>query len=211
MSIEISERFCVCGEVGAKYCSDCRVSKYCGKECQVNDWDEHKRLCGKLKEEKKKMNYNRVFDKKIVKAMKTVELNYRDDEAMFRLVKNKRERWLKHIFVSYIREHINLIDIERECECEYSDEDEKKYISYIKSIDYIPDLFFSLTNDMDDQKIYKSNELSFLKERIKRRRDCIFVSHIIESYYTILDESQEVIIYDFLKKIHKLIEKYLSF
>jgi hypothetical protein len=27
------------------YCAPCRASGYCGKECQINAWLEHKKLC----------------------------------------------------------------------------------------------------------------------------------------------------------------------
>lgn len=37
-----------CSEKGTKRCTKCRVVYYCGKECQVGDWANHKSRCKKL-------------------------------------------------------------------------------------------------------------------------------------------------------------------
>ena len=38
--------FCsVCSSKTTKRCSKCKMAWYCCRECQVNDWNEHKLIC----------------------------------------------------------------------------------------------------------------------------------------------------------------------
>ncbi|XP_076295618.1 zinc finger MYND domain-containing protein 10-like [Lasioglossum baleicum] len=39
---------CVCREVARKRCSKCKTVWYCGRECQVKDWEKHKVICEKI-------------------------------------------------------------------------------------------------------------------------------------------------------------------
>lgn len=44
-----SENVCWnCGKFGKKKCGNCRVAKYCSKECQRVHWKEHKPICRKV-------------------------------------------------------------------------------------------------------------------------------------------------------------------
>ncbi|XP_076647141.1 zinc finger MYND-type containing 10 [Halictus rubicundus] len=45
--IDIKE-CCVCREVARKRCSKCKMVWYCGRECQVKDWEKHKVICDKV-------------------------------------------------------------------------------------------------------------------------------------------------------------------
>ncbi|KAJ3100925.1 hypothetical protein HDU96_010186 [Phlyctochytrium bullatum] len=38
---------------GMKKCSKCKVVQYCSRECQVEDWKEHKQICGSLQKPSK--------------------------------------------------------------------------------------------------------------------------------------------------------------
>jgi len=29
-----------------KICSKCKIARYCSRECQIKDWNEHKHICG---------------------------------------------------------------------------------------------------------------------------------------------------------------------
>jgi hypothetical protein len=40
----------ICGKVGINICSSCKHIRYCSKECQREDWPNHKVLCKSLKE-----------------------------------------------------------------------------------------------------------------------------------------------------------------
>jgi hypothetical protein len=35
----------LCGAAATKRCSRCRAEWYCGRECQVKHWKQHKTLC----------------------------------------------------------------------------------------------------------------------------------------------------------------------
>ncbi|KAF8451736.1 hypothetical protein BDZ91DRAFT_750227 [Kalaharituber pfeilii] len=35
----------VCGQPSKHFCSRCKTTRYCGKECQKRDWKDHKRHC----------------------------------------------------------------------------------------------------------------------------------------------------------------------
>ena len=39
----------VCGKGGARRCKGCGGVGYCGRECQVEGWKTHKRVCGRRK------------------------------------------------------------------------------------------------------------------------------------------------------------------
>ena len=42
----------MCGGAGARQrCSRCHSERYCGRECQVKHWPEHKRRCQQRVEE----------------------------------------------------------------------------------------------------------------------------------------------------------------
>ncbi|XP_043257962.1 zinc finger MYND domain-containing protein 10 [Colletes gigas] len=45
--IDIKECF-LCQEVAKKRCSKCKEAWYCGRECQVKDWEKHKAICNKI-------------------------------------------------------------------------------------------------------------------------------------------------------------------
>ncbi|KAH6904509.1 P-loop containing nucleoside triphosphate hydrolase protein [Coprinopsis sp. MPI-PUGE-AT-0042] len=38
-----------CNNIGGKQCTICGTAKYCGRDCQVNHWKEHKKECSRLK------------------------------------------------------------------------------------------------------------------------------------------------------------------
>ena len=40
---------CNVSTIGMKQCNGCKGVHYCGKECQRNDWTNHKASCGKIK------------------------------------------------------------------------------------------------------------------------------------------------------------------
>lgn len=42
---EIRKLFCICDKVAQFQCSACYRRGYCGRDCQVRDWDEHKKEC----------------------------------------------------------------------------------------------------------------------------------------------------------------------
>jgi hypothetical protein len=42
-------------KVGIKYCGGCGDAMYCSKECQTKAWSQHKQICAKLKELRKKL------------------------------------------------------------------------------------------------------------------------------------------------------------
>jgi len=44
----------VVGENLFPICPICKVSKYCGRECQKADWKKHKKLCAGLKEARRR-------------------------------------------------------------------------------------------------------------------------------------------------------------
>ncbi|XP_053995372.1 zinc finger MYND domain-containing protein 10 [Hylaeus anthracinus] len=45
--IDVKECF-LCQEVANKRCSKCKSAWYCGRECQVKDWEKHKVICEKI-------------------------------------------------------------------------------------------------------------------------------------------------------------------
>ena len=36
---------CTCGKPGNQRCGNCKHQRYCSKECQKNDWENHKKVC----------------------------------------------------------------------------------------------------------------------------------------------------------------------
>jgi len=49
-SSKIKLKCATCGKVASKACGNCRVEKYCSKECQVKAWKNHKHLCNGMKQ-----------------------------------------------------------------------------------------------------------------------------------------------------------------
>jgi len=41
----MSEGQCICGSVTKKHCGKCKSKHYCSRECQKNDWINHKNDC----------------------------------------------------------------------------------------------------------------------------------------------------------------------
>lgn len=46
LNLEKSE--CICGNKTSSHCGNCKIQKYCSKECQKNHWKEHKFLCNDI-------------------------------------------------------------------------------------------------------------------------------------------------------------------
>ena len=41
-----------CSNKGVLRCGNCKMVKYCGKECQIKDWKKHKKVCKEMKAER---------------------------------------------------------------------------------------------------------------------------------------------------------------
>lgn len=39
---------CNCGNLGIYFCANCNYKAYCCKDCQINDWKNHKIICNNL-------------------------------------------------------------------------------------------------------------------------------------------------------------------
>ena len=39
-----------CDKIGIKNCGGCKIAKYCGRQCQKNDWKKHKIACIKMRQ-----------------------------------------------------------------------------------------------------------------------------------------------------------------
>ena len=45
MYLNATTRDCICGKLPTNVCGGCGVAKYCSKECQMRDWNNHKAAC----------------------------------------------------------------------------------------------------------------------------------------------------------------------
>ena len=43
-----SDACSVCGASSARFCANCRCTRYCSKECQAQDWREHRKRCERV-------------------------------------------------------------------------------------------------------------------------------------------------------------------
>jgi len=69
-----SKSKCICGKIAPKKCSRCKVQRYCSKECQRDDWNEHKKICSaNLKLKNQDLGY---YLEKGVKSNKDITPNY---------------------------------------------------------------------------------------------------------------------------------------
>jgi plasmid rolling circle replication initiator protein Rep len=47
----VNHKYTICNlcENKATYqCGKCKITRYCSKECQIEDWERHKKICKKL-------------------------------------------------------------------------------------------------------------------------------------------------------------------
>jgi hypothetical protein len=49
-------------ETNLKTCVKCKFVKYCSKECQINDWTEHKKVCSLYSNKKNLKAFNELFE-----------------------------------------------------------------------------------------------------------------------------------------------------
>ena len=63
-------------EFKLKTCSKCILAKYCNKECQVNDWEKHKKMCNILN--KCKMDAGEFVDSLVSRGMTTITKSEKD-------------------------------------------------------------------------------------------------------------------------------------
>lgn len=55
---------CIKKTENLKYCFNCRIASYCSKDCQINDWINHKKVCKK---------YCKKVSKNLVKYLKNLD------------------------------------------------------------------------------------------------------------------------------------------
>lgn len=97
---------CFCGKVGNKSCSNCKIQKYCSKECQKNNWKEHKKVCGEYREfiEKELKHYNNLgLNDYISEHMRIKwkdELEYVLERSQF-LMDESDLGYVTHYYVTY--------------------------------------------------------------------------------------------------------------
>ena len=50
---DVLKELCVCGRVAEYECARCEGRGYCSEDCQEEDYKKHKKLCRKLKQQRK--------------------------------------------------------------------------------------------------------------------------------------------------------------
>ena len=52
-SDDVVKELCVCGQVAEYDCARCETKGYCSEECQESDYKQHKKLCRRIRRQRK--------------------------------------------------------------------------------------------------------------------------------------------------------------
>jgi len=88
----------VCGKPASKACSKCKKERYCSRECQVNGWKKHKKVCSTLFHEK---------NVTITKPKRGIPKNTITFKAQDNPIVGSGEEDDVHIWVSHVQSKVN--------------------------------------------------------------------------------------------------------
>ena len=84
----------VCDGPGKNKCGKCKTVRYCSRECQISDWDDHKQICGHLT-----WKYYHSEDGKTLKYYNP--LHYNDGDNMEHELRMSSVEWFDKLINSY--------------------------------------------------------------------------------------------------------------
>ena len=158
------------------YCSKCKLANYCGKECQIKNWPEHKQVCHVLLGfPKSKYAYRMLVIPWIKQAMSIVGVGLNSDIGLCVLIIEKEDKKVDtntHLFFTTFRINKEALQtIKINCRL--------VLVKYIIWNNYNQDIRFTCVTESFHQFMFQNaetNNRKVAKEKAREKLENYFLS-----------------------------------